>query len=147
MTTTVKTCFKCNTEKPISDFYKHPKMADGYLGKCKDCTKRDTRINRRKKSDYYRDYDRKRGNRQHKEYESKYRSRFPEKHAAHIIVNNAIRNKKLVKEPCFMCGCNNVHAHHVDYDKPLEVIWLCPTCHKRIHAYEDMAERIRSGKK
>ena len=36
-----KTCFKCNTEKPLSDYYKHTKMGDGYLGKCIICTKKD----------------------------------------------------------------------------------------------------------
>ena len=35
-----KTCFKCNTEKPLSDYYKHTKMGDGHLGKCKECTKK-----------------------------------------------------------------------------------------------------------
>jgi hypothetical protein len=38
-----KTCFKCNTEKPLSDYYKHKKMGDGHLGKCKECTKKDSK--------------------------------------------------------------------------------------------------------
>lgn len=38
-----KICFKCGVEKPLSDYYKHKKMGDGHLGKCKECTKSDTK--------------------------------------------------------------------------------------------------------
>jgi hypothetical protein len=40
---TTKICFKCNIEKPLSDYYKHKMMSDGHLNKCKVCTKKDTR--------------------------------------------------------------------------------------------------------
>lgn len=61
-----KKCFKCGAIKPLFNFYKHKQMKDGHLNKCKDCNKKDTKDNRKKNIDYYREYDRKRGNRQDK---------------------------------------------------------------------------------
>ena len=38
-----KICFKCNSNKPLSEYYKHPATTDRRLGKCKNCTKNDTK--------------------------------------------------------------------------------------------------------
>ena len=38
---TTKICFRCETSKEISEYYKHKQSSDGYLGKCKSCTKND----------------------------------------------------------------------------------------------------------
>ena len=34
-----KNCIHCKEEKPLGDFYAHPRMSDGHLGKCKQCCK------------------------------------------------------------------------------------------------------------
>ena len=110
-------------------------MGDGHLNKCKDCCKEQVKANRKKNLEYYRDYDRKRGNRQSPEYLSEYRAKYPNKARAHTIVARAIRSKQLYAEPCEVCGeKSNTHAHHDDYNKPLNVRWLCPGCHSQWHA-------------
>lgn len=38
-------------------------------------------------------------------------------------------------ETCSSCGdATNLHGHHNDYRQPLEVEWLCPHCHREVHA-------------
>ena len=61
------------------------------------------------------------------------KQRYPEKSKARELVASAIRNKSLVKEPCIICGDINSFAHHEDYSKPLDVIWLCRKHHREKH--------------
>lgn len=141
---TEKQCFKCGEVKHLSDFYKHKMMADGHLNKCKECNKKDVRENRKKNIDYYRDYDKSRGNRQGYQYVKEYRKRFPKKYRAHQLVKYAINAGNLVSEPCEQCGRqSDTHAHHDDYSKPLNIRWLCPPCHKQWHMENGEAKNAR----
>ena len=131
-----KKCFKCGEVKPLSAFYKHKRMADGHVNKCKECNKLDVRKNRRIKVDYYREYDRQRGNRQNYSYVKNYRNEFPMKYAAHIFVSNSVRDGKMERPShCESCGDSHkfIHGHHDDYARPDVVRWLCPPCHKKWH--------------
>lgn len=60
--------------------------------------------------------------------------RNPEKRKAQWAVNNAVRDGKLSKAPCEVCGEEEVDGHHDDYSKPLEVRWLCRVHHQAAHA-------------
>lgn len=129
----MKTCFKCHQAKPLNGFYKHRAMLDGHLNKCIECTKKDANNHRYKNIERIRAYDRSRGNRRSLEALKKYRSSNPEKYLAHNIVNNAIRDGFLVKKECERCGDKKSQAHHDDYSKPLDIVWLCSQHHHDRH--------------
>lgn len=129
----MKKCFKCGRELPLDSFYTHSRMKDGHLNKCKECTILDMRMHREKNGDKIRAYDRASGGDRHL---VKFGDKFPEKRRAQIAVGNAIRDGKMCK-PLFCTRClspGNVQAHHRDYSKPLDVVWLCQKCHVEEHA-------------
>lgn len=66
---------------------------------------------------------------------NEYRKRYPEKAKAQNKVAHAVRTGQLVKpETCTQCGKEGrIHGHHANYNRPLDVIWLCPACHKYEH--------------
>ena len=146
-----KTCRECLIEKPLAEFYTHDKMADGFLNKCKSCVKTRVKTHRDQNLDQIQAYDRLRGSAAHrvaarKKYaktkqgreahqraNAAYLERYPEKNRARHVVNNAIRNGTIIRQPCFQCGNERAEAHHEDYSKPLEVIWFCDFHHKERH--------------
>lgn len=141
-------CKGCGKVKLTSEFYK---TGTGWTGKCKECICKRVRENRKEKVDYYRNYDQLR-NQKRKEYiksknkkyakenpdkinkhQKKYQESNKLKRAAHVIFNNALRDGKVKKGLCQVCKSKEVEAHHFDYTKPLDVIWLCKEHHEKIH--------------
>lgn len=137
MTPAKKSCIRCGVEKPLTGFYKHPAMSDGHLGKCKECCREQATENRRNNQDRYNAYDTARKNLPHRKAlrdatHERLKVERPEVHAAHIAVSNAVRDGRLKKQPCEVCG-EPAHAHHEDYSKPLDVMWLCHKHHMEQH--------------
>lgn len=132
-----KKCFKCNIEWPLIFFYKHPGMKDGHLNKCKKCNKKDSTKHRNDNLDSVKEYDalrQKDPERRKKKlvYMRNYRKKNPQIYKAYTAVSNALRDKRLFKLPCCVCGNLDSQAHHEDYSKPLEVIWVCIKHHREI---------------
>lgn len=140
-------CKGCGLEKDPSDFYKSNKS------NCKECVKVSVRLNRESKSEQYKEYERSRASLPHrvkarKDYslteagkeagsraKLKYIEQNPKKRRVHIITGNAIRDGILIKGLCDVCSTDvNIVAHHCDYDKPLDVMWLCSKHHNDWHA-------------
>ena len=56
---------------------------------------------------------------------------------ARAQVSTAVRYGRMVPEACAQCERTDTHAHHHNgYDRPLDVIWLCPKHHKEVHRGE-----------
>lgn len=51
--------------------------------------------------------------------------------------NRYILKGLLIKQPCEVCGIDEVQAHHDDYTKPMDVRWLCDFHHKEHHRNEE----------
>ena len=157
----MKTCFKCGCEKPFSEFYRHKGMADGHLGKCKACTKTDVSTHREENIEKVRAYDRERGilphrvearktyqeteafRHSHAKANQKYRVSKPERERARSAVSRAVRHGRLIPWPvCAIPECDCApEAHHPDYSRPLEVVWLCDGHHKDAHKLARDLER------
>lgn len=61
--------------------------------------------------------------------------KYPEKQQARIKVQYAIRSGKLRKSSIceICCKPGRIEGHHMDYSKPMKVVWLCTHCHATFH--------------
>lgn len=154
----MKECNTCKEIKPYTEYYKHAKMSDGHLNICKACKRAQQIATRNNNLEYYQEYDRNRPNKEERarsvaEYQQtekgkevkqksaiKYKATFPIKRKAVNAVNNAVRDGKLIKPSVCECCTNTfkslqIHGHHSDYLKPLDVMWLCNKCHEDWHLH------------
>lgn len=146
----MKNCFKCNVKKPSSEFYKHSKMADGLLGKCKNCTKLDVSDRYKKlfENPAWLKKERERCRIKQERYrmsglavgcskESRKRWAMKNMHkiAAHKIARRSAKTGEIAtKTNCESCNRSGaLQMHHPDYSKPTHVIWLCTKCHGIAH--------------
>jgi len=147
----MKTCFKCGATRPLSEFYKHPQMADGHVNKCKECNKVDvrlsyaarpveerkayerSRLNDPKRVTARKVYQKRMDPARVRGYKEKWAARNQYKRKAQHTLGNAIRDGKIQRQACERCGSLRSQGHHEDYSKPLEVIWLCPKHHGERH--------------
>ena len=131
----LKVCMSCGKEKPIDEFYSHSQMKDGHLNKCKECTKRDVKTYRETNPNAQ------------LTTRIKACEKNPTQDNAHKALNTALKAGKIIKpDRCQSCGRNDSEsrlcAHHYDYSRPLDVIWLCSVCHR--HS-DKMRRVVESG--
>lgn len=66
-------------------------------------------------------------------WEATYKVGNLEKLRAKNKIKQEVKMGRLIKLPCRICGIIKVEAHHPDYSKPLEVVWLCKQHHEDAH--------------
>lgn len=130
----IKACSRCKADKPLKEFNKGKRWRDGFCKWCKACEqkrKRDWKLTSPSEK---------------KEYAAKYRALFNDKNRierfspkdrtlARNSVTRALESGRLKRLlTCENCGePKPTQAHHEDYSKKLDVIWLCRSCHKIRH--------------
>lgn len=131
-----KKCFKCNRKKNIRLFYRHSETADGYLNKCKSCTKKDAKKRYHNPTSRIKiiAYEKKREQdpeRKRKKliYQQRRRLKSPGKDRARDKVFKALKEGRLIRKFCKICADPKSEAHHTDYRKYLQVDWLCRKHH------------------
>lgn len=119
-------CEDCGKEKIYPDDFPKWGIYRGrvvYRMRCKECHI----IRRREQPSYY-----------DNERFKRYRLRNLHKAKAQGCLRDAVRNG-FVEKPnkCFLCenefDKKYIHGHHLDYSKPLKVVWVCRICHKKVH--------------
>lgn len=66
------------------------------------------------------------------------------KYIARTKTAKAIKSGKLIR-PEFCTSCKTgqpVEAHHPDYNKPLNVMWLCRKCHRQWHKKHGYQKKV-----
>ncbi len=145
-------CGKCKEILPLTNFHRKKRTRYNIGGYCKACnsdylhnyssTIKGRDIKQKSNSQYWSQY-----YQENRESILKYRKGKynPVKLYANNAVYRALKSGKLIKPDfCSKCGesWSKIQAHHEDYHKRLEIIWLCISCHKRHHNKEGNSARI-----
>lgn len=138
----MKICRKCEKHLNLSDFYAHPRMADGHLNICKECTK--LRIRHYSAGNpVVQERERVRNKKPHRRSAAARRQATNrEKRNANNAIYRAIKRGEIA--PPSACECQDckrpaavLHHHSYERDHWLDVVPLCRPCHGIRHAYPE----------
>ncbi len=123
--------YQKNKEKIINQHKEWEEKNPNYHKKYRE--KNANKINISNKIQYEKDKEKR------KEYSKKWRKENPKKAKSHGLAKHRIKIPK--GQLCESCKIKKaIDKHHKDYNKPLEVIFLCRGCHRKIH------QKMKGGK-
>ena|ERR1051326_8611962 len=119
----MKKCAKCHSIENLhrNSFSKNPET--GYY--CRNCTTIRLRQYRQTEA----------GKKSTSKAAAKAYWKNPQKGRARSLLNYYVKKGQVTKSShCHSCKQTKpVEGHHIDYNKPLEVTWLCRGCHSDLH--------------
>lgn len=138
-----KKCSACGLILAIDDFTRCSREKDGRSCRCRKCNyisqKRYEQSPKGKEA-------RKRSNSTkshsiiHRASKERYNILYPERKRAWTEIERSLHSGKIERGSCVVCGATgNIHGHHHDYGKPLDVLWLCPPHHRGLHKLERLS--------
>jgi hypothetical protein len=140
----MKKCSRCLKIKNFLSFNLDRRAKTGLSSWCKECIKlfKNTNSFKEYEKNYVSSENSKISKRKYMQSDIgklvriKSQHKFKEKNSARMRVRYAVKTNRLIKPNiCDCCGKENkyIHGHHKNYLKPLDVVWLCPKCHKEEH--------------
>ena len=121
----LKKCFKCGRLQPLDMFYKHPKMADGHLNKCKDCTKKDVHNKYMENINNPEFVEKQRIRGREKFHRLGYKNIYSHAHPETKDVARKLRRILEIPTDC--------EIHHWNYNFKYDIFILTKSSHKRVH--------------
>lgn len=131
---------------PLTAFGKNRAKADGLSDDCRECHRVAAAKRRAEFPELTREQTAKSASRPEavlakRKYMSEYQRRpdVKQRHKARNAVKDALLSGRMVRpqccEACESCPPpRDLHAHHADYSRPLDVRWLCRQCHAKVHS-------------
>lgn len=143
----MKDCSECGKRKEVSEFYVNRASDDGLTSRCAECMRAYQKA-RRDRANASRPEGWKQKTKDKAAYQRAWKEANPgamtaykrewwKKNSDRLRIKDkvryAVKTGKLVKLPCWVCGNEQVEAHHPDYSASLDVVWLCRQHHQEIH--------------
>ena len=130
-----KKCSKCGHIKELTEFGRHISHSDGCCSSCIVCERKGYFENltiRKLSQRKYRKTNK--GKAIMIAKANRYRKKYPQKERAKCLIAYAIKCCDIERQPCEVCKSTyKIEAHHPDYSKPLNVVWLCMKHHREWH--------------